>query len=77
MTWCNLRHHVYLSGYPVLTKDFNLWTIGKLRGKQKIMQVYLIAMFRIISKYSKLYLEITSIYKNIQSHFKQQNMFIL
>ena len=40
------------------------------------MQIYLIAVFRIISKYSKLYLEITSKYKNIQSHFKQQNMFI-
>ena len=34
--------------------------------------VHLIAMFRIISKHSKLCLEITSKYKNIQSHFKQQ-----
>ena len=46
--------------------------MGKLRGKQKIMQIHLIAMFRIISKHSKLCLEITSKYKNIQSHFKQQ-----
>jgi hypothetical protein len=29
---------------------------------QKIMQIYLIAMFRIISKYSKLYLEFFSNY---------------
>ena len=36
------------------------------------MQIHLIAMFRIISKHSKLCLEITSKYKNIQSHFKQQ-----
>jgi hypothetical protein len=83
MTWCNLQN-VYLSGYPVrLDQDFNyfkwegLWTIGKLRGKQKIMQIYLIAMFRIIFKDCKLYLEITSKYtKNIKSHFKQQNMLL-
>ena len=36
------------------------------------MQIHLIAMFRIISKHSKLCLEITSQCKNIQSHFKQQ-----
>jgi hypothetical protein len=53
-----------------------LWTIGKLSGKRKIMQIYLIAMF-IISKDSKLNLEISSKYKNIQSHFEQQNMFML
>jgi hypothetical protein len=40
------------------------------------MQIYLIAMF-IISKDSKLNLEISSKYKNIQSHFEQQNMFML
>jgi hypothetical protein len=53
------------------------FVIGKLKGKQKIIQIYLIAMFRIIYKYTKLYLEITSKFKNIQSQFKQQNMFML
>jgi hypothetical protein len=39
---------------PRLDQDFNyfkwegLWTIGKLRRKQIIMQIYLIAMFRIM-----------------------------
>ena len=65
-------------GIPRPDQEFNyfkwegLWRIGKLRGKQTIMQIHLIAMFRIISKHSKLCLEITSKYKNIQSHFKQQ-----
>jgi hypothetical protein len=34
----------------------------EIEGKQKIMQIYLIAMFRIISKNSKLYLEFFSNY---------------